>query len=52
MVPIDVLDRFQVAGVFVNWWDNIKYDLKTIIQNGWSPTLISDNYIIGEFFQT
>ncbi|MCR6640490.1 MAG: type I restriction-modification system subunit M [Sporocytophaga sp.] len=30
-VPVGVLDKFQVAGVFVNWWDNIKYDLKTIM---------------------
>jgi len=40
-----------VAGVFVNWWDNIKYDLKTIMQNGWSPTLIPDPYLIEAFFQ-
>ncbi|MCC5629124.1 N-6 DNA methylase [Nostoc sphaeroides CHAB 2801] len=51
LVPMKVLDLFQVAGVFVNWWDNIRYDLKTIIQNGWSPTLIPDSYIIRAFFQ-
>ncbi|MEA5623510.1 N-6 DNA methylase [Nostoc sp. UHCC 0251] len=51
LVPVNVLDLFQVAGVFVNWWDNIRYDLKTIIQNGWSPTLIPDSYIIKAFFQ-
>jgi len=51
LVPLGVLDAFQVAGVFVNWWDGIKYDLKTITQNGWSPTLIPDSYLIDEFFQ-
>jgi len=51
LVPVNVLDLFQVAGVFVNWWDNIRYDLKTIIKNGWSPTLIPDLYIIKAFFQ-
>jgi type I restriction enzyme M protein len=51
LVPLGVLDVFQVAGVFVNWWDGIKYDLKTITQNGWSPTLIPDSYLIDEFFQ-
>lgn len=51
LVPIGVLDEFQVAGVFVNWWDGIKYDLKTIMTNGWSPTLIPDIYLIGAFFQ-
>ena len=50
-VPIGVLDKFQVAGVFVNWWDNIKYDLKTIMQNGWDAGLIPDDYLIPEFFQ-
>lgn len=51
-VPVGVLDKFQVAGVFVNWWDNIKYDLKTIMQNGWDSGLIPDEYLIEEFFNT
>ena len=50
-VPVGVLDKFQVAGVFVNWWDNIKYDLKTIMQNGWHPDLIPDDYLIEAFFK-
>ncbi|MCX8472599.1 MAG: N-6 DNA methylase [Sediminibacterium sp.] len=50
-VLIGVLDKFQVAGVFVNWWDNIKYDLKTIMQNGWDAGLIPDDYLKAEFFQ-
>ena len=37
--------------MFVNWWDGIKYDLKTIMANGWSPTLIPDSYIIEAFFK-
>lgn len=49
-VPVGILDQFQVAGVFVNWWDNIKYDLKTIMQNGWEASLIPDEYLIDEFF--
>ena len=49
--PLGVLDEFQTAGVFVNWWDSIKYDLKTITTNGWSPTLIPDAYLIETFFQ-
>lgn len=49
-VPVGVLDKFQVAGVFVNWWDNIKYDLKTIMQNGWDAGLIPDEYLFSEFF--
>lgn len=48
---LKVLDEFQVAGVFVNWWDGIKYDLKTIMTNGWSPTLIPDEYMIKKYFR-
>jgi type I restriction enzyme M protein len=51
IVPVGVLDEFQVAGIFVNWWDGIKYDLKTILTNGWSPTLIPDSYLIAAFFK-
>ena len=51
LVPPAVLDEFQVAGVFANWWDGIKYDLKTIMTNGWSPTLIPDESIIAAYFQ-
>ena len=50
-IPVGVLDEFQIAGVFVNWWQGIKYDLKTITTIGWSPTLIPDKYIIEKFFQ-
>ncbi|MGE0990023.1 type I restriction-modification system subunit M [Bacillus sp. ISTL8] len=50
-VPIGVLDQYQIAGVFVNWWDNVKYDLKTIMANGWVPSLIPDEYMIKEFLQ-
>jgi type I restriction enzyme M protein len=51
VTPLGVLDDFQVAGVFVNWWDNIKYDLKTIMASGWSPALIPDAYVVAAFFQ-
>ena len=52
LVPIGTLDEFQTAGVFVNWWQTIRYDLKTITNSGWSPTLIPDNYLIESFFQS
>ena len=45
-----MLDEFQSAGVFVNWWQQIRYDLKTIINTGWHHTLIPDEYLIAEFF--
>jgi type I restriction enzyme M protein len=38
--------------VFVNWWQQIRYDLKTIISTGWHHSLIPDDYLIAAFFQT
>ena len=51
LIPLHVLDEFKSAGVFVNWWQQIRYDLKTIISTGWHHTLIPDDYLIVEFFQ-
>ena len=46
LITHKVIDEFQVAGVFVNWWTNIKYDLKTIATIGWVPSLVPKNYFI------
>jgi type I restriction enzyme M protein len=51
LIPLGVLDEFQSAAVFVNWWQNIRYDLKTIISTGWHHALIQDSYLIAQFFQ-
>ena len=51
LIPLRVLDEFKSAGVFVNWWKQIRYDLKTIISTGWHHSLIPDDYLIAEFFQ-
>lgn len=51
LIPLGVLDEFRSAGVFVNWWQQIRYDLKTIISTGWHHTLIPDEYLIDTFFQ-
>src|ERR1700683_3825618 len=50
LIPLGVLDEFQSAGVFVNWWQQIRYDLKTIISTGWHHTLIPDDALIAAFF--
>jgi len=52
LITVGVLGEFQVAGIFVNWWTNIKYDLKTIQSIGWSILLVPDEYIISGFFQS
>jgi type I restriction enzyme M protein len=51
LIPLGVLDEFKSAGVFVNWWQQIRYDLKTIISIGWHHTLIPDTYLTAAFFQ-
>ncbi|MYA37201.1 MAG: type I restriction-modification system subunit M [Gammaproteobacteria bacterium] len=51
LVPLGVLDEFKSAGVFVNWWQQIRYDLKTIVSTGWHHTLIPEDYLIAEYFQ-
>ena len=51
LVPLGVLDEFKSAGVFVNWWQQIRFDLKTIVSTGWHHTLIPDEYLIAEYFQ-
>jgi type I restriction enzyme M protein len=51
LIPLGVLDEFKGAGVFVNWWQQIRYDLKTIISTGWHHALIPDEYLIAEYFQ-
>ena len=52
LVPLRVLDEFKSAGVFVNWWQQIRYDLKTIVSIGWHHTLIPDGHLIAAFFQS
>jgi len=51
LMPLRVLDEFKSAGVFVNWWQKIRYDLKTIISTGWHHSLIPDDYLVAAFFQ-
>jgi type I restriction enzyme M protein len=51
ILPVGVLDEFQTAGIFVNWWEAVRYDLKTIVAAGWSVNLIPDEYILDAYFQ-
>ena len=50
LTPLGVLDEFKSAGVFVNWWLQNRYDLKTIVSTGWHHTLVPDEYLIAAFF--
>jgi type I restriction enzyme M protein len=44
-----ILDEFQRAGVFVNWWEAVRWDMKAIVATGWTSSLIPDTYIQAAF---
>ncbi len=46
-----ILDEFQRAGVFVNWWEAVRWDMKAIVATGWTPSLVPDEYIKNAFFK-
>ncbi|MDK2952846.1 MAG: type restriction enzyme protein [Kosmotoga sp.] len=50
LVPLGVLGEFKVAGIFVNWWEELRYDFKTVVSAGWSKNLIDDERIKNKFF--
>jgi len=50
LLPLGVFDDFKIAGIFVNWWEELKYDFKTIVSSGWSKKLIDDERLISKFF--
>ena len=47
---LGLLDEFKIAGIFVNWWEELKYDFKTIVSAGWSKNLIDNESIKNKFF--
>ena len=34
--PVRLLDRFQLAGVIVRWWNTNQYDLRTLVAHGFT----------------
>jgi type I restriction enzyme M protein len=34
--PVGLLDRFQLAGVIVRWWNANQYDLRTLVAHGFT----------------
>jgi len=46
LVPVGLLDRFQVAGIIATWWGEVKFDLKALmardftgVVEGWVTTI-------------
>ncbi|MGC8690924.1 MAG: type I restriction-modification system subunit M [Caldisericum sp.] len=50
ILPLGVLDEFKVAGVFVNWWEELFYEFKAIVADGFSKNLIEEEQIKNKFF--
>jgi type I restriction enzyme M protein len=36
LLPVGLLDRFQLAGVIVRWWDTNQFDLRTLVAHGFT----------------
>ena len=49
--PRKVLDDSRAPASSSNWWQQIRFDLKTIVSIGWHHSLIPDDYLIRAFFQ-
>jgi type I restriction enzyme M protein len=48
LVPVGLLDRFQVAGAVATWWGEVQFDLKTLmargfegVVEGWATTIVT-----------
>ena len=46
LVPLGVLDRYQLAGVIASWWGDVQYDIRTLayhafsgVVRGWLTTI-------------
>lgn len=38
----EVLNIFQIRGLFINWWNKNNFDLRTIAETGWQQALLSN----------
>ncbi|MEH0823869.1 MULTISPECIES: type I restriction-modification system subunit M [unclassified Micromonospora] len=39
LLPVGLLDRFQIAGVIVRWWDDNQYNLRTLATHGFGGVI-------------
>ncbi|UMZ73735.1 type I restriction-modification system subunit M [Natranaerofaba carboxydovora] len=46
----NMLSLHEVEGAFVNFWEQLKADLKSIAASGWTPSLIPDEELIDSQF--
>lgn len=36
MLPVGCLDRYALMGAIAGWWDDIRYELRVIVENGYA----------------
>jgi len=41
LVPVGILDRFKAAGMLASWWNDLKYDFKTLMAQGFEGLIDS-----------
>lgn len=51
LLPLGSLSEFKISGIFVNWWEELRYDFKTIGSTGWSKNLVENERIKEKFFR-
>jgi type I restriction enzyme M protein len=39
LLPVGLLNRFQLAGVIVRWWNTNQYDLRTLVAHGFTGVI-------------
>ncbi|MDI6604511.1 MAG: type I restriction-modification system subunit M [Thermoanaerobacteraceae bacterium] len=51
LLPIGTFDEFKISGIFANWWEELVYDFKSIINNGWNKNLVERERIKEKYFK-
>jgi len=49
---LKVFTEHQLAGIFANWWNDLKFDLKTVKSLWFVNTLIDEKFIINKYFSS
>jgi type I restriction enzyme M protein len=49
--PLGVLDEFQIAGIFANWWEDLRYEFKSLVSSGWDRNLVDEEDLKEKFFK-
>jgi type I restriction enzyme M protein len=49
--PLGVLDEFQIAGIFANWWEDLRYEFKSVVSSGWDRNLVDEEDLKEKFFK-